>query len=116
MRLQNAQARFEREQEAIAPLPGLHRRRMPREVSGELLVQGDDHRLLTREIPVQQAHADVRVFGYFPQRRGLVAPLADHPDCGLVQAISCCRALRRLTRRTPTFSALDSFSEHVHYY
>src|SRR5262245_45656133 len=114
MRLKSAHTRLEGEQEPITPLAGFHRRRLAREVSGEFLIQGDDDRLLAWEISVQQTHADARVFGDLTQRCVLVAPFADHPNSSFVKAVSRCRALRRLTRRTATLSALDIFSEHVH--
>src|SRR3954462_11843564 len=114
MRLQHAQDRFERENETLAPPSGPHRCRLARIIRRELLIQGDDDRLLTWEVSIQQAHADPRLPGDVPKRCGLVPPLADHPECDLIQAISGSRALRRLTRGTPTFCTLDIFSEHVH--
>src|SRR5262245_23087645 len=114
MRLKSAHTRLEGEQEPITPLAGFHRGGLTREVSGELLIQGDDDRLLAWEISVQQTHADMCVFGDLAQRRGLIAPLADHPNRSLVKTVSGRRALRRLTWRAATFSALDIISEHVH--
>src|SRR5262245_59943417 len=114
MRLQSPQTRPEGEQEPIPPLSRLHHRRLASEVSGELVVQGDDHRLFAWEVSVQQPDADVRLLGDLTQRCRFVAPLADHPNCSLVKPLSRCRALRRLPWRTPTLSELDIFSEHVH--
>ena len=114
MRVQNLQAGFERNEKPIAPFACVHARGLSGVSGGELVVQRDDDRLFAREIPVQQPHADASLLRDVAQRRRLVAAVRDHPDRGLIQAVSRGRTLRSLAGRTPTCSWLDILNEHVH--
>src|SRR5207245_8251712 len=100
--------------ETVAPPARAHGRSLTREISRQLVVKGQDHRLFAREIPIEQPDADVRLPGDVSKGRRLVPALGDQAHGRGIQAVSRRGALSRLPRRATPLSGLDILSEHAH--
>lgn len=116
MRLKNTEARFEGEDEAIAPAPRWQRGSLNCVVGRELVVERNDDGLFAREVTIEESNADASLFRDYPEGGRFIAPSGDQLHRGGVEAIPGGGSLRSLTRRPPSLSGLDIFSEHVHYY
>ena len=95
-------------------LPARHFHRLSRVIGRQLVVERDDDGLFAREIAIEQADADARVFRDIAERRRFVAARCDQPERRCIEPFPCRDSLGRRPGRATPFSRLDIFSEHVH--
>ena len=114
MRAQRAQARLEGIQKAIAPFAGRHTGRLFRECIRHLVVEGEHDGPLAWKVSIEQPGADAGARGHIPQSGGLVAALANEPDCRFVQLAPHGFACGSAAGWTASFSGLVIFSKHVY--
>jgi hypothetical protein len=114
MRLEYAETPVQGEDEAVAPSPWRHLRRLTRVLRRQFVVERDDDRLLAREVAIQESDADARFLRDIPKGGRFITAGCDQLHrCG-IEAIPRHRALRGLAGRAAAFSRLDILSEHVH--
>ena len=77
MRSEDIEAGLQGEDEAVTPPAGRHIRGLARIIGRQFVVERDDHGLLAREVAIQEADADPRLFRDIAKRCRLIAASGD---------------------------------------